>query len=365
MIRSRVLWVVVAVLSAGSLSFGDFKYSETSKITGGALQGMTKFVGVFSKQARQATQPTESTTYVKGNRLRSDHSDGRVEIIDLDGRRVIFIDTQKKTYSITTFDQMKQALERARERAKAASAGKGQEPQAQQANLKVTPKADITPTGKTATILNLPAHEVKMRLDMQMESTDPKAEGKSATMWVTSDSWVTPQIPGYDEVMQFRQKMAKEIDWMPSTLLGGNAQTSQAMENLRKNSAALKGLPLLQYVSMGMEASGNQEAAGSQTQSEQPAPPSDVSNPEGAIVKGLGGMFGGFGHKKKKKEESAAGEQASAEPAAPPSSPGSLMDVTVQVTSYSSDPLDSSLFEAPAGYTELPSNFEPELSGTH
>ena len=361
MTRRISLWLVGVLLCASTLSFADFKYSETSKITGGAIQGAMKFAGVFSKQARQATKPEESTIFVKGDRLRSDHSDGRVEIIDLDGRRMISIDSQKKTYSIVTFDQMKAALERAQEKAKAESAKSGQ--QSPMANVKLTPKVEVTPTGETATILNLPAHEVKMSFDMQMESTDPRTKGQSGTMWVKSDSWMTPVIPGSEEVAEFYRKMAKEINWVPRGIMGVNPQASQAMAVIRENPGSAKGFPLLQYVSLGMAPTGEQAAEGAQgqqAQSSESSSSSEVASPEAAIAKGLGGMFGGFGHKKKKKKETAAAGQ----PAAPPSPSGSLMDMTIQVTSYSNDSLSSSLFEVPSGYTSVPSDIERELGQT-
>ena len=339
MTRRIPVWLVVVVLCASALSFADFKYSETSKITGGAIQGAMKFAGVFSKQARQANKPSESTIYIKGDRLRSDHSDGSIEIIDLDGRRMISIDTQKKTYSIVTFDQMKAALERAQEKMKAESAKGGQQTPA--ANVKLTPKVEVTPTGKSATILNLPANEVKMSFDMQMESTDPRTQGQSGTMWVKSDSWLTPAIPGYEQVAEFYEKMAKEINWVPRGIMGVNPQASQAMTVIHENSGSLKGFPLLQYVSLGTAANGQQPAEGAQaqqTQSSESPSSSEIASPEAAIAKGLGGMFGGFGHKKKKK--AASEEQAAGQPPAPPSPSGSLMDMTVQVTSYSSDPLE-------------------------
>jgi len=339
-------------------AWGDFKYTESSKITGGAMASMAKFAGAFSKQARQGAQPTETTTYVKGNRLRKDEADGRRQIIDLEGQRIIFIDTQKRTYSIMTFDQMKAEMERAREQAQSRQAS---QPQAEQpANVQVTPKVDVSRTGKTATILNLPASEVQMRIDMEMQSTDPRTQGQSGTMWIKTDSWVTPNIPGYEELTAFYQKMGKEMAWAPGTMMGANPQMSQGMAELRKNASALKGFPLLQYTSMGMEATGQTANQGGQTQ-ETPSTSAQsgstqVSNPRDAIAKSIGGMFGGFGHKKKQQqeqssEESSTGGQASGLPAAPPATPGSLMDMTIQVTSYSSDALDEGLFAIPEGYT--------------
>src|SRR6478752_1409657 len=121
MIRmNQSLASVLAIALICSLSapcFADFQYSETSKITGGAAAGAMKFVGVFSKDARQATQGSNSTISLKGNRMRREDSLGQIEIIDLDGRRITQIDTKKKTYSTMTFDEMKARMEEARKKA--------------------------------------------------------------------------------------------------------------------------------------------------------------------------------------------------------------------------------------------------------
>jgi hypothetical protein len=135
----------LAVCAVGS-SRADFQYSQTSKITGGALVGMTKALGVFSKNARQMTDPQVSTTMLKGNSLRTEHADGRIEIIDLDGKRFIYIDNAKRTYSITTFDEFRAALQRAQERAKEEQA-KQVSKHPESANLTFTPKIETQETG--------------------------------------------------------------------------------------------------------------------------------------------------------------------------------------------------------------------------
>jgi len=341
-------------------AYSDFKYTESSQITGGALNSMVKFAGVFSKQARQSTQPTETTTYVKGNRMRKDLADGQTQIIDLDARQITYIDNQKRTYSILTFDQMRAAAERARAQmqAQAATRSPGDAPPP---NLQVTPKVNVTRTGKTAAILNLPTSEVQMDLDMEMQSTDPKTQGQSANMWVKSDSWVTPSIPGYEELTAFSQRFGKEMSWLPGEMFGGNVQTSQGMAELRQHASELKGFPVLQYVSMGMAPTGQS----GQTQQPPPAQaqPSEsqsvsLTNPRDAITKGLGGMFS---HRRKQNQDQdqPAAASTSGQPAPPPSTPGSLMDMTVQVKSYSSDSLDAGLFAPPTGYVQIP-YAEPE-----
>ena len=67
--RCKSVAVPVMLIALAGTSFADFKYSETTKITGGSMMGAMKFVGAFSKQARQATAPQTHTVAVKGNKL--------------------------------------------------------------------------------------------------------------------------------------------------------------------------------------------------------------------------------------------------------------------------------------------------------
>ena len=343
----------------------DFKYTTSSQVTGGALVGMTKTLGVFSKNARQITAPQTSTTMVKGNRLRDEHPDGTVSIIDLDGRRFINVDTVNKRYSTMTFDEFKAAMQRAKERAKEEQAQQeAKHPEA--ANYKVVPKMQTQETGATRTILNLPTKEVKWQLDMEMQSTDPNAQanaqGQTPSTRMTSDSWIADSVPGYDELHDFYVKAAKELDWLPGTMsstLGMNSQSKEAMEEFRKNSLKLKGMALLTYTSMGMAVSGAQAGQAGPAQQQQQAEQDHATptNPKDAIAKSIGGLFS----KKKKQDQPTA--DANTPP--PPSNPGSLMDMQIEVKSYSNDPLDKSLFEVPAGYTQVPANADNPLIMQH
>src|SRR5262249_47876607 len=147
------------------------------------------------------------------------------------------------------------------------------------------------------------------RIDMEMESQDPNKPG-SANTWVSSDSWIAP-VKGYDEVKSFYMRMAKELDWVPGAVLGPNVQMNMASVELRKSTARLTGLPLLQYTSMGIGQPGSPST--SQTQPQQQS-----GNP---ITKGLGGIFGRKNKQDNAQQQSSAGAQTTA---------GSLMDMTIE-----------------------------------
>lgn len=366
------------ILFAATACHADFKYTQSSQVTGGTLVSMTKTLGVFSKNARQITEPQLSTTMVKGNRMRQERPDGTVSIIDLDGRRFINIDPAKKTYSTMTFEEFKAAMQRAQERAKEEQA-KAQAKHPEAANYKIVPKMQSQETGATRTILNLPTREVKWQLDMEVQSTDPNAQApaQGATTRMTSDSWIAESVPGYDEMHQFYLKMAKELDWLPGTMgnmMGMNPQTGAAMDEFRKNALKLKGMPLVTYTSMGMGATGvppSQTASGQTAQpASQPAPQqtqdqnSVPTNAKDAITKGLGGMLGGFGKKKKQPEQQPSSDQSAAS-SGQPAAAGSLMDMQIEVKSYSNDTLDKSLFEIPSGFTQVQANADDPFAMRH
>jgi hypothetical protein len=360
-VRIRSVAAIAAVtIAAVGTSRADFKYTQQSKVTGGALAGVTKTLGVFSKSARQANEPQLTTTMIHGNRLRTESSTGSVEIIDLDGRRFIHIDTVKKTYTIQTFDQLKAQMAQAQEKMKAEQAkqaDKHGDPQ----TMTMVPKFDMQATGVSHPVLNLPAKEMKMRVDLLFKSTDPKTEAdlekSQMSTWMTSDAWYGT-VPGYDELRDFYKKMAKELNWLPGSIGMGNPQMSAAAEEFKKNAVKMDGMPLLQYTSFGMAANG-QTGQGSPDQSAQQQPPPSSSNdstptsPSAAIAKGLGGLF-----KKKQQQQadSSANTSAASNPNNPPpptAVPGSMMDMTIEVTSYSKDSLDASLFDVPAGYAQI------------
>ena len=335
--------VFSGLLAASGVSRADFKYTQSSKMTGGSLMSMTKTLGVFSKSARQINEPQLTTTMVKGNRMRSEHSDGTIQIIDLDGKRFINIDPNKKIYSTMSFDEFRAAMQRAQEQAKQAQEqAVTKNPQA--ANIKITPKIHSETTDATRTILDLPTKEVKWQIEMLMESTDPAVQQKAqnASMTMNSDAWIAPDVPGYDEMRQFYVHMAKQLDWLPATMgnmmAGMNAQMGPAMQEFQKNLATVKGMPLLQNLSFGMSATGVQQGDGSAPAATQP-PPQQQTDDQGsvptstrdAIGKGMGSVFGGFGRKKKKADQDAQ-TQPSSSPQQSGTASASLMEMQIEVT---------------------------------
>ncbi|MBS1823595.1 MAG: hypothetical protein JST61_16770 [Acidobacteria bacterium] len=333
----------------------DFSYTETTQITGGAVIGMMKAVGVFSKQARQATEPIVSTVTIKGNReVRSNSL--HTEIVDLDKETITTIDHQKKQYTTMTFQQMKQQIQDAMNRAKEQ---KQTEANGSQPDADMSFDVKVRNTGVTKDIEGINASEAI--LSLAMNATDKKS-GQTGSLALTNDMWMAPEVPGYNEVRDFQRRFAEKMGEVFSgsinpAMLASQPGAGKAMADMVKEMSKLKGLPVQQVMRMGTTVDGTPLPAASE------APLPQVKSAEmpsaGQVAKdsaasaitsslGLGG-FGGFGKKKK------AAEAAPAENADKANAPtwAVLVESTTQMAGFSQAPVEPSKFDIPAGYKQM------------
>jgi hypothetical protein len=348
----------------------DFSYEQTSKLTGGTMATMMRAVGVFSKQARE---PMSSRIMVKGDRMVTLSRDN-AHVIDLNKETITEINFEKKTYSVITFAQMAQALQEAEKKlqeAKAKAAAEGK-----QAEMDF--KASVNETGQSKQINGLNTKEVILTLEMEM--TD-RQSGQKGAMVVTGDMWLAQGVPGYEEIRDFYLRMMQKLPWTPGS--GGFAMmqpgVGKGMANLMKEASKLDGVPVHQVMRMGLKGEGGQMAgAGQPAEQQQPAPqmPSagqaagDAAGRTAAgaaggrlgRLGGLAGGLGGLGRRGKKQEEApppppppAATDQQTPPAGGISAAPGSLMEMTTELSGFSSAPVDPSKFEVPAGFKQVES----------
>jgi hypothetical protein len=385
--RIRTSLVLGLCIALPSLSFADFRYDETTKVTGGSLVSMAKLAGTFSKQAHSITDPTNSTILVKGNRMAHINPDS-TEVIDLDQETVTRMDHAKKQYTVVTFQEMKAAMEEA---LKKAQAQPQQAPTPQPASTTPPPqmkfKVTVTNTGTTKPVAGLSASESILK--MTAEATDQQS-GHTGGMAITNDMWMVPEIPGYGEVRDFNSRMAAKMGTvfsgaMPSSvspqMLSSQPGMGSGMADMAKEMSKLKGVPVSQVMRMGTTLDGSPLPAAS----EAPLPASNgpsagdvanqaaanaansaanttTSNAENQVGSHMGSYSGvasslgnlGFGGFHKTKPQPPAAQTPTS---APPNS-AVLMESTVEMTNFSSASVDPTLFNVPAGYAKVPSEYQ-------
>jgi sRNA-binding protein len=332
------------VASLPACLLADFSYDQSTKMTGGAMMQMMRIAGAFSKQARE---PIQSSVAVKGNRMVHGSKD-HASIIDLDAETITTVDFQKKTYSVMTFAEMQQAMEHAMQQMQS----KKGEASKENPDVKTDFKMSVKATGATKQIAGYDTKE--MLMTMTIEGTDQKT-GNKANILVNASTWLTPKVAGYEEVREFYKKMSTKIAWTPggANMMAGNADMGRGMAAVAKEAAKLDGIPVLQVMKTSMEGQPGAGATGQTTSSQpQSKPKPETPSISGALAGKLGG-FGGFGRKKKQEEPKKEEATAAGEPAAATADDGTLMEMTTEMSNFSTASVDASKLTVPSGFKKV------------
>lgn len=330
MYKPLILIVLASTLQA------DFRYDSTTKITGGAIVGMMKFAGALSKDARRAIDPIAAVTIVRRNQMLHRTAD-ETQIIDLDQQTITRIHNATRTYSVITFAQMQQALDDMSQKMQPNDAGN---------NLQFD--VSVKETGQRRAYLGLDAREVL--LTFTMKGTDAKS-GQQGAIDMSTDMWIAPGVPGYDEVRDFYRRMSEKLAWTPgASPMLNRPDIAKAMGELYRKGATMDGMPVYEVITMsGAAADGAPQTT---TTRNSPPPPSVGDALGGALAGRLG--LGGFGRKKKPQDQPAD------QPAAPSGSgSGSLVEMTLEVSSYSAAPADPAMFQPPPGFSRVEEDAMP------
>ena len=339
----------------------DFSYDQTSRSTGGMMVSMMKVAGAFSKDAKKAGEPTVSTIAVKGNRMVHRSADS-AQIIDLDAETITRVNFEAKTYSVITFAQMKQALD---------DAAKKMQERQKDSQADVQFEVSLKDTGAKKVIAGLDTHEVVMTL--KMKGSDEKS-GTKGSMDMVTDMWLAPKVPGYDEVRAFHKRMGEKLNWTPggNPMMASRPDMTKAMAEMYKEGSKMDGMPVYEVVNMGGTAEGMQQNPNSgqaaPAQSSTQAAPAQSSDSQPTSIGGaLGGALAGrFGLGKKKKtqtddSQTATGSQAQPTNGSQPTSgSASLMEMTIEMSNFSSSSVDGSKLEVPAGFSKVEEDALPQ-----
>jgi hypothetical protein len=310
----------------------DFSYQQTTQMTGGALVKILRLGGPFTRKARE---PIVSTVLIKGNRMATLGKENST-IIDLDKETITEINLSKKNYSVVTFAQMRQAMDDAIAKAQAQQKKEKDAPNSSvDAKFKVSAKA----TGKTKKVQNLTAKE--MVITMDLEGVD-KNSGQSGSMTVIDDAWMAT-VPGYEQVKAFRQKMAQKMarEFQPelSRIAMTDPRLMQGMAESAKELSKVSGVPVETVMKMGTGITVDTTDSSSEKQG---------PGVRDAITSSIP-----FGRRKKDPEPE---PKPSAKNDPKQSSAALLLEMTTDMSGFSTTAVDASRFDVPAGFKKVDSD---------
>ena len=298
----RLLFSCVVALPLLGLTAGpawaDVKTREKTHVSLGGMLG--KMFNMFGGKA--AKEGVVATTAVKGNR-KSSMNDATGEIIDLSEEKIYKLDLKKKTYEVTTFEELRQKMREAREKAqKDAAAQQGKEEKAQKNEPQKEYEVDfnVKETGQKKQLAGYDTREVIITITVREKG---KTLEDSGGIVMTMDEWLGPQIPALKELAEFEIKYWKALQGSEamglsaeqlSAVMAMYPMVKPAMERMQKEAPKLQGTPLASTTTV--EGVPSKEAAAQQTSSEQP--------------KSVGGLGGLIARKMAKKDDNANATRA-------------------------------------------------------
>jgi hypothetical protein len=207
-----------------------------------------RMINLFAGKA--AKEGVVSSNAVKGDRKATfDDSMGR--IVDLREEKIYELDMKKKTYKVTTFDEVRRQLKEAQEKAEKARAEQPQQEQQpqQKPDKELEVDFDVMETGQKKSIAGYEARQVVMTATVREKG---KTLEESGGLVLTADNWLGPDIPALKEMAEFEMRYWKAI--APETAAVSAEQMAaviamypmvkQAMERMNKEKVNMSGTPL-------------------------------------------------------------------------------------------------------------------------
>jgi len=205
--------VIVLMFAAGVFARADFSYTTVR-------QG--------------ATNEAPTKHYLKGQKMLTDN--GRTTtIMDFDAQTITTVNNADKTYRVRNFSELGPA------------------------GAEIGVQADVKSTGQKKTVNGFNASEVVMT--MQADTTASRGPMK---MQMEVHLWVSPDVPGVQELRAFYKRNLSKFPWAAMAQGGGNPSLQKAMADLQRKMAELDGIPVLESIKIGGGGGGMSDAQSAQ-----------------------------------------------------------------------------------------------------
>lgn len=202
MIRSRLLALATATLLSARVLLADANVQQKTHVNfSGVIGGVVKIFG--GKAAREGVT---STTSVKGNR-RLMKTEETGELVDLGQEKIYALDYTRKTYRVTTFDQLRKQLEDAKKNA-AKEADDEESPKKKSEGPEYEVDFKIDETGQKQIINGFSTRQVIATVTVREKGKKLEQSGGSV---LKADMWMGPKVAALREVNDFNQKYFKQL----------------------------------------------------------------------------------------------------------------------------------------------------------
>lgn len=296
--RRRVFSLLLVVLLASSAQMvsADVRTDQRVRFQLGGAIG--KLVNMFG--GKGAREGVTSIVAVKGNR-KATMGDSTGQIIDLSEEKIYDLDIKKKTYTVTTFAELRAEMEKAQreaeqsareaERNAPSEPSEPSQPAQKDPNQKeVEVDFDMKNTGATKNINGFDTRQTVVTITVREKG---KTLDQSGGMVMTTDLWLAPNAPSTKDLAEFDMRYAQKL--YGPLVTGASAQDmamamamypqiKPALDKMRAEGGNVEGTAILTEMRMESVPPGTANTTAA-------APPA----PQPEQKKGrFGGMLGGL-----------------------------------------------------------------------
>jgi hypothetical protein len=238
------LWTLAA-----APAYADVKTRDKSTVKFEGMLG--RMFNLFGGKA--AKEGIDARTAVNKNR-KATMNDSTGSIVDLSEEKVYDLDMKKKTYTVTTFEELRRRMREAEEKAK--KQAEKEEPPSQKSEPEKKPTKeyefdfDVKDTGQKKQIAGYDTHNTVVTVTVREKG---KTLEESGGMVMTNDMWLGPEIPQMKEFTDFDIRYWKQLEGPQATTMSPEQMAQvlamyplvgKAMERMQKDGDKLKGSPL-------------------------------------------------------------------------------------------------------------------------
>lgn len=257
----------LVALTAPSLT-ADVRTRERTAIKFEGMLG--RVIGMFG--GRAAREGIVSTTMVKGDR-KATMTDTTGQIVDLAEEKVYDLDLKRRTYEVTTFDELRRRMREAREKAEKDAQREGQrEEPAQQPGAEMEVDFDVKETGERKSIAGYDARQVILTVTLRQKGQTLEDGGG---LVMRSDAWFGPEIKALEDIAAFEMRYWKQLEGPEAVGMSAEQLAmvmamypgmTRAMERLKEEGTKLEGTMLAQTMTFEAVRSKAQVAEQQQAQ---------------------------------------------------------------------------------------------------
>jgi hypothetical protein len=302
--------IVLALALAAAPAHAEVKKEERNQVSfAGALGKIFNLFG--GKSAREGIV---STVAVSGDRKMTTTGENTAQIVDLREEKIYDLDVRRKTYKVTTFEEIRKQMREAEARAREAAARESgaSEPEKKDPNAKeMEVDYDVKNTGQTKAINGFDTRQVIATITVREKG---KKIEESGGIVMTVDTWLSKSAPSLKELADFERRYWEKLAGPVSAVDAQQMATVLAMFPGVKDAMArfskedLGGTAIQSTTTMDSVKSAEQmkqEASGG----------SSASSNEKENPLSVGGAIGGFMRRRQQNQEKEAAAKPNTNPA--------------------------------------------------